>query len=507
MAQLLRSTGDAVRLALQPIETLLFQMLPWYDKYMYGPLSVKLSPHVARIPRYAQLNGQQYTVFTANILSSARAAMVVIAAMFLKFQFSVLASLIVFFHDFLDHVDGMVAREQKKIYGQIDDPVLGGFMDAFCDKIFNCLCLWSLLMAVETQNMSNVQLFIFLLATCSILIYEFILGVVRVQDYFHISYCQHFGSAGAAGEVKIAANMAGKLKEKLESFGLAFLCMASSSSNIMTRPDGILGVVLLLLSVRLAHSSLAHKLERRSKAAPSTGEKNQLSRSASSSPVPAADASGSPLSDEEKFDVFFITQEQQRTEALQIQEDEVVNKVFTIGCFDLFHFGHEKLLRRMRRLGQRLIIGVHSDESIQTLKKKTPIDSLETRMKNVRKHADQVFCIHSTDPSAFFQCIVDLSPSEKALYVRGNDMVNFPARNVVEQLMPVRFLPYTEGISSTILRKRFYSQPSLSNGSIGNSSALGSDTVVSDEEQTTTITNGINGVSDIVQQTATDGDQ
>lgn len=38
-------------------------------------------------------------------------------------------------HDFLDHVDGMVAREQRHIYGNIDDPLLGGFLDAFCDKV------------------------------------------------------------------------------------------------------------------------------------------------------------------------------------------------------------------------------------------------------------------------------------------------------------------------------------------------------------------------------------
>lgn len=43
--------------------------------------------------------------------------------------------LCVLFHDFLDHLDGIVAKVHKSIFGQIDDPLLGGFMDAFCDKV------------------------------------------------------------------------------------------------------------------------------------------------------------------------------------------------------------------------------------------------------------------------------------------------------------------------------------------------------------------------------------
>lgn len=60
--------------------------------------------------------------------------------------------------------------------------------------------------------------------------------------------------------------------------------------------------------------------------------------------------------------------------------------------------------------------------------------------------------------------MADIHPGEKALYVRGNDMINFPARDVVEQLMPVRFLPYTQGVSSTLLRKRLLSGQSTCNG-------------------------------------------
>lgn len=42
--------------------------------------------------------------------------------------------------------------------------------------------------------------------------------------------------------------------------------------------------------------------------------------------------------------------------------------VFTNGCFDLLHVGHVKTLHRARAEGDRLIVGVNSDASVQRLK-------------------------------------------------------------------------------------------------------------------------------------------
>jgi bifunctional ADP-heptose synthase (sugar kinase/adenylyltransferase) len=39
--------------------------------------------------------------------------------------------------------------------------------------------------------------------------------------------------------------------------------------------------------------------------------------------------------------------------------DNRVDKVYTIGCFDLFHHGHIRLIERMRQVGKKVIIGVH----------------------------------------------------------------------------------------------------------------------------------------------------
>ena len=44
------------------------------------------------------------------------------------------------------------------------------------------------------------------------------------------------------------------------------------------------------------------------------------------------------------------------------------NIVFTNGCFDLLHVGHVKYLQAARQLGDLLILGLNSDDSIRRLK-------------------------------------------------------------------------------------------------------------------------------------------
>jgi D-glycero-beta-D-manno-heptose 1-phosphate adenylyltransferase len=55
--------------------------------------------------------------------------------------------------------------------------------------------------------------------------------------------------------------------------------------------------------------------------------------------------------------------------------------VFTNGCFDILHFGHIKYLSQAADLGDFLIIGLNSDDSIRNLKGESrPINDLPTRV-------------------------------------------------------------------------------------------------------------------------------
>ena len=56
--------------------------------------------------------------------------------------------------------------------------------------------------------------------------------------------------------------------------------------------------------------------------------------------------------------------------------------VFTNGCFDLLHVGHVRYLSMAKELGDYLIVGLNSDQSVKKLKgKNRPINIFEDRAK------------------------------------------------------------------------------------------------------------------------------
>ncbi|MFO8183254.1 MAG: D-glycero-beta-D-manno-heptose 1-phosphate adenylyltransferase [Candidatus Aegiribacteria sp.] len=56
--------------------------------------------------------------------------------------------------------------------------------------------------------------------------------------------------------------------------------------------------------------------------------------------------------------------------------------VFTNGCFDIVHPGHVHLLRAARSMGDLLIVGVNTDESVRRLKGEgRPVNGLPWRLK------------------------------------------------------------------------------------------------------------------------------
>jgi cytidyltransferase-like protein len=135
-------------------------------------------------------------------------------------------------------------------------------------------------------------------------------------------------------------------------------------------------------------------------------------------------------------------------------------KVYTIGCFDLFHRGHQNVLISLREFGYYIVAGIHDDESYFKLKNKYTIDNLETRMENVKPFVDQLFVIPSTDPELYLKMVVSEQDIETGAccYARGDDMLQFPGREWVESVMPVHFVPRTEACSSTLIRTIYHSE-------------------------------------------------
>jgi len=60
-----------------------------------------------------------------------------------------------------------------------------------------------------------------------------------------------------------------------------------------------------------------------------------------------------------------------------------MTRVYTSGVFDLFHVGHLSVLKKAKAFGDYLIVGVHSDEDVESYKR-SPIIPCEQRCEIIR---------------------------------------------------------------------------------------------------------------------------
>ena len=109
-------------------------------------------------------------------------------------------------------------------------------------------------------------------------------------------------------------------------------------------------------------------------------------------------------------------------------EDKVV---FTNGCFDILHYGHLFLLKQASLLGNVLIVGVNSDDSVRKLKGPSrPIFPLEVRMDMLRE-LRCVTIVKSFEGLVPIALIKYLKPD---IYVKGSDWKgkDIPEKKIVE---------------------------------------------------------------------------
>ena len=82
--------------------------------------------------------------------------------------------------------------------------------------------------------------------------------------------------------------------------------------------------------------------------------------------------------------------------------------VFTNGCFDILHAGHVEYLQKAKALGDRLIVAVNDDASVQRLKGETrPASPLESRLKVLAalEAVDWVVPFHEDTPENLLELL------------------------------------------------------------------------------------------------------
>jgi glycerol-3-phosphate cytidylyltransferase len=120
--------------------------------------------------------------------------------------------------------------------------------------------------------------------------------------------------------------------------------------------------------------------------------------------------------------------------------------VLTYGTFDLFHVGHLRLLQRLRALGDRLIVGVSTDE-FNSLKGKKTVMPFSDRIEIVRA----LRCVDVAIPETCWeQKADDIREHSVAIFGMGSDWEGH--FDSLKTHCEVIYLPRTEGVSSTHIR-------------------------------------------------------
>lgn len=124
-------------------------------------------------------------------------------------------------------------------------------------------------------------------------------------------------------------------------------------------------------------------------------------------------------------------------------------RVITYGTFDLFHYGHIRLLKRAKALGDYLIVGVTADDFDKTRGKINVKQSLMERVEalNAQGIADKIIVEEYEG-----QKIDDIKRFNIDIFTVGSDW--YGKFDYLREYCEVIYLKRTDGVSSTELRAK-----------------------------------------------------
>ena len=122
-------------------------------------------------------------------------------------------------------------------------------------------------------------------------------------------------------------------------------------------------------------------------------------------------------------------------------------------CGDIFHYGHVRFLEKAKQLGDILLVGIHSDKTIESYKR-TPIFTMEERIEIVKANKWVTNVIENAP----------LYITEEYINKYNIDIIAIPSNRTQEEIQKMciipynknmlRFIDYTEEISTTKIIER-----------------------------------------------------
>ncbi len=126
-----------------------------------------------------------------------------------------------------------------------------------------------------------------------------------------------------------------------------------------------------------------------------------------------------------------------------------MKRILTYGTFDLLQYGHIRLLKRAKALGDYLIVALSTDE-FNEIKNKRAYHNYETRKKMLEaiRYVDLVI-----PEETWEQKILDVKKYEVDTVVMGSDWAGSDRFDYLKDYCEVVYLDRTEGISTTKIKE------------------------------------------------------
>ena len=120
--------------------------------------------------------------------------------------------------------------------------------------------------------------------------------------------------------------------------------------------------------------------------------------------------------------------------------------VITFGTFDVFHVGHVRMLNRSAELGDRLVVGVSSDQLNFSKKGRNPVFTQDERLEIVAnvKTVDAVFIEESLEQKREY-----VLEHKADILVMGDDWQG--KFDYLNDICQVIYLPRTPSVSTTAI--------------------------------------------------------
>lgn len=133
-------------------------------------------------------------------------------------------------------------------------------------------------------------------------------------------------------------------------------------------------------------------------------------------------------------------------------------KIYTGGTFDLPHSGHVNFLRKCAQLGD-VYLSLNTDSFIEAYKGKPPVMSFQERRAVLEEFKSVTFIIENWGGADSRDVIEVINPDIIAI---GSDwarkdyykQMGFDQDWLDERNISLIYIPYTEGISSTEIKRR-----------------------------------------------------